>query len=187
MLLRTRTELPNDLKLATEEFREGWDFAPSVDARRLEKRIVTQGWSFIKIAGGPLKSGVGDTSQEAIGNALKLALRHISVRFNAVDGVIWGRRRRGWHGVRGCAPSYGSAIQRKYRRPATTQAPAAHRPSHPPWLRPSTPQARSTTSPPLPKAWPSPSGCCWSRLARLSNRVASPRFQFTTSPTLPTA
>jgi hypothetical protein len=85
MLLRTRTELPNDLKLATEEFREGWDFAPSVDARRLEKRIVTQGWSFIKIAGGPLKSGVGDTSQEAIGNALKLALRHISVRFNAVE------------------------------------------------------------------------------------------------------
>jgi hypothetical protein len=85
MLLRTRTELPNGLTLATEEFREGWDLALSVDARRLEKSIVTLGWNLTRVTDGPLKSGVGDTSQEAIGNALKLALRHISVHSNAVE------------------------------------------------------------------------------------------------------
>jgi hypothetical protein len=32
-----------------------------------------------------LKHGVGDTSQEAIAGALKLALRHMSAHFNAVE------------------------------------------------------------------------------------------------------
>jgi hypothetical protein len=85
MLLRTRTELPDGLRLTTEEFREGWSFARSVNARRLERKILTQGWSVTRVADGPLRSGVGETSQEAIGNALKLALRHISVHFNAVE------------------------------------------------------------------------------------------------------
>jgi hypothetical protein len=32
-----------------------------------------------------MRSGVGDTSQEAIASALKLALRHISARFNSAE------------------------------------------------------------------------------------------------------
>jgi len=85
MLVRAHTELPDDLNLATDEFHEGWNFARSVDARRLEKKIVTMGWSFTRIADGSLRSGVGDTSHEAIASALKLALRHISVYFNAAE------------------------------------------------------------------------------------------------------
>ena len=85
MLLRVRVELPAGLKLATEEFREGWNFVRSGDARRLEKKIQTRGWNFIKIADGLLKSGVGETSQEAIAGALKLALRHVNTYFNAVE------------------------------------------------------------------------------------------------------
>jgi hypothetical protein len=85
MLLRVPVELPAGLKLATEEFREGWNFVRSGDARRLEKMIQTRGWNFIKIADGLLKSGVGETSQEAIAGALKLALRHVSTYFNAVE------------------------------------------------------------------------------------------------------
>jgi hypothetical protein len=85
MLLRARVELPVGLKLATEEFREGWNFVRSGDARRLEKKIQTRGWSFIKIADGSLRSGVGETSQEAIASALKLALRRVSTHFNAVE------------------------------------------------------------------------------------------------------
>jgi hypothetical protein len=85
MLLRVRVELPVGLKLATDEFREGWNFVRTGDARRLEKKIQTRGWNFIKIADGLLRSGVGETSQEAIASALKLALRRVSEHFNAVE------------------------------------------------------------------------------------------------------
>lgn len=85
MLLRAQAELPSGLKLATLEFREGWNFVRPGDARKLEKRIQTRGWNFIKVGDGLLRSGVGDTSQEAIAGALKLALRRVSARFNAAE------------------------------------------------------------------------------------------------------
>ena len=85
MLLRARLELPDGLKLATDDFREGWQFVRTLNALRLKKKLRTCGWNFIKVGEGTLKSGVGDTSQEAIGNALKLALRHITERFDAVE------------------------------------------------------------------------------------------------------
>jgi hypothetical protein len=85
MLLRAQAELPADLKLATVEFREGWIFVRPGDARKLEKKIHTRGWNFIKVGNGTLRSGVGDTSQEAIAGALKLALRHMNRHFNAAE------------------------------------------------------------------------------------------------------
>ena len=85
MLLRAQTELPDGLNLATEEFREGWNFVRTVNAQRLEKKILTRGWSFIRIADESLRSGVGDTSQEAIASALKLALRRVSTDSNAAE------------------------------------------------------------------------------------------------------
>jgi allantoicase len=85
MLLRGQIELPTGLKLATEEFREGWSFVRSVDACHLEKKIQTRGWNFIKIADAPLRSGVGDTAQLAIASALQLTLRHVSTHFNAAE------------------------------------------------------------------------------------------------------
>ena len=85
MLMRSGIELPDDLKLANDEFREGWEFVRSFDARHLEKQIVLRGWNFIRIADESLRSGVGETSQEAIASALKLALRRISAHFNAVE------------------------------------------------------------------------------------------------------
>jgi hypothetical protein len=85
MLLRERIELPAGLKLSTDEFREGWSFIKSSNARRLEKKILKSGWNFQRLADGSLRSGVGDTSQEAIANALKLALRRVNTYFNAVE------------------------------------------------------------------------------------------------------
>jgi hypothetical protein len=85
MLLRAQVELPAGLTLATVEFREGWSFVRPVDARKLEKKIQTRGWNFIKVADGLLRSGVGDTSQEAIAGALKLALRRIHEHFNVAE------------------------------------------------------------------------------------------------------
>jgi hypothetical protein len=85
LLLRDRVELPAGLRVATEEFREGWSFARTADAKRLEKKIQTRGWSFIEIPDGSLRCGVGDTSQEAIASALKLALRRIGKHFNAAE------------------------------------------------------------------------------------------------------
>jgi hypothetical protein len=85
MLLRNPAQLPEGLKLATEEFREGWSFSRSLDVRRLERKILSHGWNFIKIVDGPLRSGVGETSQEAIAGALKLALRLVSPYFNVAE------------------------------------------------------------------------------------------------------
>ncbi len=85
MLLRTKLELPSGLSLTTDEFQEGWGFLRTVNAVRLEKKVLAQGWNFIKIADGSLRSGVGDSSQEAIASALKLALRRLNEHFNAAE------------------------------------------------------------------------------------------------------
>lgn len=85
VLLRERIELPEDLNLATDEFREGWKFLRTGNVMRLKDKIQARGWNFIKVADGSLRSGVGDTSQHAIAAALKLALRHVSTHFNAVE------------------------------------------------------------------------------------------------------
>jgi hypothetical protein len=85
LLLRARVELPEGFRLGTEKFRDGWSFSRSLDVCRLEKRILNHGWNFIRIGEGPRGCGVGNTSQEAIASALKLALRRISEYFNAVE------------------------------------------------------------------------------------------------------
>ena len=84
ILLREQVELPVGLKLSTRVFREGWEFANLVDARRLERKLHLRGWNFIGSSECRLRSGVGDTSQEAIANALRMALRQVSEESNAV-------------------------------------------------------------------------------------------------------
>jgi hypothetical protein len=84
MLLRRFIELPNSLKLVTEEFREGWSFVQSGDVHWLAERIRGCGWHFIWTGEGLLKHGVGKTSEEAIACALKITLRGIKNKsFNA--------------------------------------------------------------------------------------------------------
>ena len=85
MLLRGHIELPDNLKLATEEFREGWNIVRSGGARLLDREVRRRGWHFIRIAEGSLRGGVGQTSQEAVAGALKLALRCLNERFNAAE------------------------------------------------------------------------------------------------------
>lgn len=85
MLIRAQIELPAGLKLKTHWFRKGWNFVGSEDARLLERHALSQGWKLIRVVDGWMRSGVGETSQAAIGNALKLALRMVSPHFNTVD------------------------------------------------------------------------------------------------------
>jgi hypothetical protein len=86
ILLRGHVELPDNLKLLTEEFREGWNIVRSGGARRLDREIRRRrGWNFIRSGEGLLRSGVGQTPQEAIAGALKLALRCVNERFNAAE------------------------------------------------------------------------------------------------------
>jgi hypothetical protein len=85
MLLRERVELPDGLELVTEEFREGWNSVRSGDVHWLDKKIRMRRWHFMWSAQELLRSGVGQTSQEAIASALKLALRRVSEHFNAAD------------------------------------------------------------------------------------------------------
>jgi hypothetical protein len=93
MFIRARIELPAGLKLATQDFREGWNFVVNKDARLLEKKILKRGWNYIRFADGWLCSGVGETPQSAVGNALNLALRQVNPHFNAaeVDHIEWTR------------------------------------------------------------------------------------------------
>lgn len=84
-LLRARTELPAGLNLAACAFGEGWNFVRFRGVIGLETKIGMHGWHFIRISDGSLRSGVGETSQQAIACALKLALRTISEHFNGVE------------------------------------------------------------------------------------------------------
>ena len=81
-------EVPAGLKLMTQEFREGWTFVTG-DASQVEKKIRAGGWSFIKIADPSLRSGIGETSPEAIASALALALRRIRENFRPT--TLWLR------------------------------------------------------------------------------------------------
>ncbi len=85
MLIREHVELPGDLSLETEEFREGWSFVQSGDTHWLDKEIRRRGWHFMWIGEGSRRGGVGKTSQDAIAGALKLALRRVSECFNAAE------------------------------------------------------------------------------------------------------
>jgi hypothetical protein len=85
LLLRLGVDLPGAIKLRTEEFREGWCRVKTLNAKKLERKIRAQAWSFVRMADVSLKSGVGETSQVAIARALALALRTISANFNAVE------------------------------------------------------------------------------------------------------
>jgi len=85
MLLRGSPAIPEDLKLATAEFQEGWNLVESGDAIWLDKGVRKSGWHFIWIAEKSLRGGVGQTSQEAIAGALKLALRGVNERYNAAE------------------------------------------------------------------------------------------------------
>jgi hypothetical protein len=85
LLLREKAKLPASLRISTDAFREGWKFAINVNALQLEKKISDLEWSFIKIASDVQASGVGETSQEAIASALRLALLRMDAQFNAVE------------------------------------------------------------------------------------------------------
>ena len=85
MLLRGRVKLPDNLNLVTEEFQEGWSFVQSGDTHWMDKEIRRRGWHFMWIGEGSRRGGVGQTSQEAIAGALKLALRRVSESFNAAE------------------------------------------------------------------------------------------------------
>jgi hypothetical protein len=90
---RAQIELPAGLKLTMQDFREGWNFVENDDARRLEKKILRRGWKYIRLIEGWTRSGVGETLQAAVGNALNLALRQVNPHFNAaeVDHIEWTR------------------------------------------------------------------------------------------------
>ncbi|MGA7313680.1 MAG: hypothetical protein WBX22_06865 [Silvibacterium sp.] len=85
MLLRGHVELPDSLNLVTEHFQEGWSFVQSGDNHWLDQEIRRRDWHFIWIGEWSLRGGVGQTSQEAVAGALKLALRRVSERFNAAE------------------------------------------------------------------------------------------------------
>jgi hypothetical protein len=85
VVLRAQSELPTGFKVATEEFRTGWNRMVSGGVRRLERKVRTRGWNFIRIADGALRSGVGETSEKAVASAMKLALERVDARSTAVE------------------------------------------------------------------------------------------------------
>lgn len=85
VLLRAAAELPPSLIMKRGEFMDGWNIAQTGGASPLERRIRSRGWHFIRIAEESGQSGVGDSSQEAIACALKLAVRGFSEYFNVVE------------------------------------------------------------------------------------------------------
>lgn len=85
VLIRVEAELPSWLVMKRDEFMDGWNIVQTRGASLLEKRIRRCGWHSIRIAGESLRSGVGESSQEAIACALKLLVHGFSEYFNAVE------------------------------------------------------------------------------------------------------
>jgi hypothetical protein len=85
VLLRAGAELPPSLIIKRDELTDGWSIVGPGGARRLEKRIRSCRWHFIRIADESLRSGVGESSQQAIVCALKLVVRGFSDYFNAAE------------------------------------------------------------------------------------------------------
>jgi hypothetical protein len=85
LLIRACMELPAGLQLTTDQYRDGWELLQPEQAGELKRRMRTGERNLIRIGDGILKSGIGDTSQEAINCALKRALRMISERIPAVE------------------------------------------------------------------------------------------------------
>ncbi len=85
VLLRTQADFPAGFKVATEELLAGWRLMRTGGAKRLKQKIQKCGWNFIQIAQGALRSGVGPSAKEAVSSALRLALRRIDPRSNAVE------------------------------------------------------------------------------------------------------
>ena len=85
VLLRAQVEMPSGCKVSTEEFAGGWNRMRTGGVARLEKKVQTRGWNFVKIAHGAMRSGVGDTSRAAIASALMQALRRVDSQSNAVE------------------------------------------------------------------------------------------------------
>jgi hypothetical protein len=83
-LVRARMELPACLMPTTSGFRDDWEFIQFENAEQLDKRLRTIGWNLVKICGFQ-KSGVGDSSQQAIAGALRLALRTLVGHLSAVE------------------------------------------------------------------------------------------------------
>jgi len=67
------------------DFMDGWNIVRPGGASLLGKTIRKCGWHFIRIADESLRSGVGESSQQAIASALLLAVRSFSEYFNAVE------------------------------------------------------------------------------------------------------
>jgi hypothetical protein len=85
VLLRAGAELPPNLSMKRGEFMDGWNIVQTGDASLLEKKIRKCGWHFIRIAEESRRSGVGDSSLQAIACALKVAVQGFSEYFNAVE------------------------------------------------------------------------------------------------------
>lgn len=96
MFLRDHIDLPDGLTIGTKEFREGWNLVCSGDMQWLDKKIRARGWHFIWIAESLRRSGVGNTSEEAIANALKSVLRQVGARFNAAKIEHIGLKKYPW-------------------------------------------------------------------------------------------
>lgn len=83
ILLREGIELPASLRIAKEDFQNGWKFALTANAQELETQVHASGWNLIKIADQLQASGVGETAQEAVASGLRLALLRMNVGNNA--------------------------------------------------------------------------------------------------------
>ena len=84
-LLRVPCELPQGMKLFTDEFYEGWRRARSMSTGHFENSVRVLGWNFIKIADGSMVVGVGNTSQEAVTGALRHSLRNVRDNSNVLE------------------------------------------------------------------------------------------------------
>ncbi len=85
VLLRAPTEMPDGLKLARDDFREGWNRVRTYNAKGLEKKIKARRWEFIPASKCIVAAGLGESPKQAIARALDHALAQVSSHLNAIE------------------------------------------------------------------------------------------------------
>lgn len=85
VLLRVPTEMPDGLKLARDEFREGWNRVRTYNAKGLERKIKARQWNFIPASKCMIVAGMGQSPKQATTRALDHALAQVSAHLNAIE------------------------------------------------------------------------------------------------------
>lgn len=85
VFLRKECILPDSVELRQESISDNWAIVGKLTATAFDRMIRQAGWRFMCLQNPYSRTGVGQTREEAIHQALNRALKGLTIRFNAAE------------------------------------------------------------------------------------------------------